>query len=69
MKINTLPGDFLFKGLIKINNTNKWILTEEYFLSAEDMKKSLTGTAEIKWPVEVYDDGSIYVPDPSEYVD
>lgn len=54
-----------------------WLLTKKYYLSREEAEAELmprdveTGkpvedVVEIKWPVQVWEDGMVYIPDPSE---
>lgn len=69
MKVASIPGDFALKGLIKVQGTQKWMLSDHYYFSYEDMQKSMVGPTEIKWPVEVQDGGIVYVPSTSELED
>lgn len=62
MKISGMPGEYLFKGLIKVQGTQKWLLTEHYYSSIEDLQKSLVGPAEFRWPVEVQEGDILYLP-------
>lgn len=64
MQINGLKGEFAFKALFQL--TSGWILSEQWFFSLEDVKKSCPTTMNIKWPVEVYEDGTIYIPSEEE---
>lgn len=66
MKINGMPGEYGFKGLVKVQGTQKWAISEHYYFSYEDMQKSMVGPAEIKWPVEVNEFGGVYVPSKEE---
>ncbi len=72
MKCNGIPGEFAFKALIaglseEIGKNQGWRLTEERFFSLEEVRRWYTlKYFDIKWPVEVYEDGSIYIPDQSE---
>lgn len=59
MKIDNVPGEFAFKALYLFES--EWKLTIGYFFSFDEAK-TRCGTDEIKWPVEVHEDGTIYVP-------
>jgi hypothetical protein len=67
MRTELQPGEFGFRALINLGEG--WDLTELYFMTLEDLKKTYPRAYEenrVKWPVEVYSDGSVYVPDQSE---
>lgn len=64
MKISKVPGEFGFKALFQL--TSGWVLSEQYFFSLEDAKCTCPSTMNIKWPVEVYENGSIYIPTEDE---
>lgn len=75
MKIKGLPGEFAFHALIKGTGTNGyhslmwdgWKLSDEKFFTIDEIEVLRTRyNTEIKWPVEVYDDGSIYIPSKEE---
>lgn len=71
MKINGMPGEFGFRALVQSSweyfqqgiekNIEAWTLTQDYFLSKEDAEKFLSPN-KFKWPIEVYDNGTIYIP-------
>lgn len=63
MKLKGIPGEFFFRGLI-YNGVGYWKLTEGYYSSFKELE-DVYGE-DVKWPVEIMDDGSIYVPDTSE---
>ncbi len=67
MKINNLPGEFGFKMLYQLDNL-EWVLSSSYYLTLEEAKKQakLMLATDVKWPVETWDNGSVYNPDPSE---
>ena len=67
MKINNVPGTFATKALYSSFHPNgfSWKLTEDYYFSLEEVKKHFINF-NIKWPVEVYDDGTVYIPDEKE---
>ncbi len=56
-------GEFAFKALVK--GTGGWVPTEEFFFTLEEAEAA-TEDYEIRWPIELYDDGTIYVPAPEE---
>jgi len=61
MKINSQPGDYLFKALI--NMGSGWSVSEYFFFSREAaVKYSKTAI----WPIEILDNGTIYIPSDSE---
>jgi hypothetical protein len=64
MKLGHMEGDFGFKALIK--KQGGWILTAEFYLHSSEIPLSET-TLDVKWPVEVMDNGSVYIPDEAEY--
>lgn len=70
MKIKGLPGEFAFKALTSLpkHNPTEWRLSLDYFFSLEDAIVAADG-AEVKWPVEVYENGSIYIPSQEELED
>lgn len=76
MKINGIPGEFAFKALFKnywitgsTNMQDGWRLSEAFYFSEEDVKsEAKRQKGSYKWPVEVYDDGSVYCPDESEVI-
>lgn len=59
MKIDRVPGEFFFKALFM--RDGGWELSNRYY--SENPYPGSPGT---KWPVEVYEDGSIYVPSEEE---
>lgn len=64
MKIEGMAGEFAFKALFQL--TSGWVLSEQFFFSLEDAKATCPQTMNIKWPVEVYDNGTIYIPNEDE---
>lgn len=66
MKIENMSGEFAFKGMVKLDG--RWIITGYYF-SLDELKTDPTYSRsnEVKWPVEVLDNGGVYIPDESEY--
>ena len=70
MKIKGQPGEFAFKALVygyrgNLGTATSWQLTDGYFLSLDEAEKQYGSNC--KWPVEVYDNGTVYVADVSEY--
>lgn len=63
MKCGMQPGEFGFKGLIK--DYFGWMPTQGYFFSLEEIVNRYPET-EVKWPMEMLDNGGIYCPDASE---
>lgn len=59
MKIKGLPGEYSFKALFRTGNG--WELSNNYYF-----ENPLPEDEEIRWPVEVYEDGSVYCPAPEE---
>lgn len=73
MKISNVPGEFGWKALVYFSipegcrGSKGYRLTEEFFFSEEDVRDTYHDEQwRIKWPVEVMDNGTVYVPDPSE---
>ena len=67
MKLKSLEGDFAFKGLFKSkNSTDGWKPTIEVYFSKDEIIKDFGDTFDVKWPIEVYEDGSVYIPCDSE---
>lgn len=60
MKANNVPGEFGFKAVRQWEEKGYWELSDNYFFSFEEAMKAWGPN--IKWPVEVLDNGSIYVP-------
>lgn len=70
MKIENVPGEFGFRALIKWDS-GIWGLSEGYFLNEDEVKAYIhhhepEKSREFKFPVEVNDNGSIYVPHEDE---
>ncbi len=67
MKINNVPGEFAFKALYR-SVTRGFILSDHFYFSEQEAINDLLTSSglELKWPVEVYDDGSVYIPTPEE---
>jgi len=63
MRIANTDGEWGFKALGRINAQMGWELSSWYYLSLEEAKK---WSPEVKWPVEVFENGSVYIPDESE---
>lgn len=62
MKINGLPGEFAFKALIRREGPyTSWEATPEYYFE----QPHIIGYV-VKWPVEVWDNGSVYIPNENE---
>lgn len=79
MKIDKVPGEFAFKCLFKLQYTevgndrhtpdrlithSGWSLSSEYYLNIEEAKKAHGNL--VLWPIEIYEDGSIYIPSKEE---
>lgn len=72
MKIKGTTGEFGFKALVKeivpsSRPQQVWHLTEWFVFSKEEAQKYLGSSYEVIWPVEVMDNGSVYIPDQSEF--
>lgn len=63
MKISNVPGEFGSRALYK--QYNYWTLTGCYYLTEDEVKEAMRDFP-YKWPVEVMDNGLIYIPDESE---
>lgn len=61
MKIDNLDGEFAFKALFKTNNG--WELSDNFYL-----ENLLPINKEVKWPVEIYDNGTIHIISKEELV-
>ena len=77
MKLSGQPGEFASKALIKNVFSGDWNLTKGYFFTYEEALENyrrLTVLSEeefrknVKWPVEVYDQSLIYIPNESELI-
>lgn len=64
MKIRGMKGDFAFKALYHL--PSGWVLSEQYFFSIEDVGSSCGPKVQFIWPVEIGDNGEIYVPSEDE---
>lgn len=67
MQINGLKGEFAFKALWKEKASPAgWQLSENYYLNLKSAEISYYSpgkiTVEVKWPAEVYEDGTVYIP-------
>lgn len=80
MKMDMMPGEFAFKALVKAKHTTKdadgkvysdsWGETTGFFLSLEEVQAYYNPDDwDIKWPIEVLDNGSIYIPAKEEYTE
>ena len=63
--VNALPGEFASKALIR-SSLGGWWISPDFYFSLEEAKHDFPHADQIKWPIEVYDDSFIYVPDKSE---
>lgn len=54
----------MFKAIYR--DGGAWKLSEHYFFSEEEVKDFLGTIYKYKWPVEVWENGSIYVPSEEE---
>lgn len=70
VRIPNVPGEFSFKALIHTSYTPTtyagWRLSDHVFFSLEEAKEAFPNS-EIKWPVEVWEDGSVYVATEEEW--
>ena len=70
MKIANIPGEWGFKAIYRTKPYG-WYLSKGFFLSKDEADKTLlflhSDLLEVKWPVEVMDNGSVYVADESEW--
>ena len=64
MKIANTPGEFFFRALY-LDPSDCWKLSISYFSTIEDAIVQLG--KKVKWPVEILDNGAVYVPAPDEY--
>ena len=67
MKIGLAPGEYASRALVKDGMT--WKLTDDYFISEEEVMQffqSGKNKYEYKWPVDIYENGFIYVPTKEE---
>lgn len=55
---NSPPGEFWARGLVY--RIEGWVLTESFYSSLENIRKDRGPN--VHWPVEVWDNGMIYVP-------
>lgn len=77
MKIKGLPGEFAFRALIQdyIRSGDSmyldgWKLTDKYYFTKQEVVTELSRSNDyFKWPVEVYEDGSVYIPSEEELND
>lgn len=71
MKINTLPGEFGFRALIYNSFLKSWQLSETYYFTEDEVKQYVMHfeptDGKYKWPVEVWENGSIYISDQEEW--
>lgn len=65
MKINGVPGDHAFHALCRPASDRAWELTIGYFFNQKEVMESYQNY-QVIWPIEVREDGTIYVPDQSE---
>lgn len=58
----SLPGQFLFHALMRHKRDNTgWYPTEEFYASLEEAQ-TINPDYHVKWPVEIWEDGTAYVP-------
>lgn len=61
MKLPRVPGEFAFKALVQVTGMSGWYLSGLVFFTKEEAQ-GYFARSNIKWPVEVYEDGTVYVP-------
>lgn len=75
MKVENVPGQFGFHVAVRVKPIDDqksverkvWALVPGYYLTKEDVLTDFSDEKfEVMWPVEVNDNGSIYIPDKSE---
>jgi len=72
MKIGKVPGEFYFKGLVRPvgvddKEQHVWFPTPGYFSSKEEMEADFPANKfQIQWPVELQENGILYVPSEAE---
>lgn len=74
MKIKNVPGEVAFKALF-VNNLfigdslirDGWRLSRNYYFSEEEVKCDANRfKSSYKWPVEIWENGTIYIPSKEE---
>ena len=71
MKMGNIPGEFGFKAAYRA--AGGWGVSDAFFFNKEEAIKCLSymsispDLVEVKWPVEINENGTVYVPDPSEF--
>jgi len=67
VKIPNTSGEWAFKALVSpLQFSSAWTLTEGYFFDLPSVV-AVYPMYNIRWPVEVMDNGSVYVADESEW--
>lgn len=72
MKIANTDGEWGFKALVHGycgspgSGAGSWQLTDGVYFSHEEVRHDYPSSL-IKWPVEVMDNQSVYIPDESEW--
>lgn len=62
-----MSGEFGFKALISWSPENYWRPTDTVFFSYDEVKNAFPDKSiKIKWPIEVFEDGSVYIPSEEE---
>lgn len=61
MKIPNMPGEFAFPCLYLDPEYFGWELSKKFFFTFQEAQDTYRRFI-VKWPVEVYEDGSVYVP-------
>lgn len=67
MKIPGMEGEYFFRALVpnKTEHQEGWELSKEYFLSEAEVVAAYG--VHYFWPVEIDENGVVYVPDKGEY--
>lgn len=71
MKTDKVPGEFAFRALVlgycghPGTSVHSWQLTDGYFFELGEVKLEYPNLP-IKWPVEVWEDGTVYIPSEEE---
>lgn len=65
MKIDRVPGELGFRALVRDQDKVGWLLSDTYFFDTEELIMLYPQT-QFKWPVEVWEDGTIYIPSEEE---
>lgn len=69
MKIDSMPGEFFYRALVRDRDgSNGYLLTVKYYSTREELIADYPGrrVIDVQWPVDEIDRGVLYIPSEGE---